>query len=451
MINAVVMFSHGLQAQEIKIRTEQKIESVQSLELESYDGKTPFFDIQIIRKNPHYYDGCKIVFLPHKEAEYDYTEGFHTLSILTYQDIKDTIWNKRHTAIKKITPLETDVYKPHIVSEGKVRNWYGESLDASGSITTDSGVFTPISAIEGCVFHIDNCKVDIQENWLESRYIYTIKLVDSENVPVIWEFSSKDLLNSRFFIPVLVYDYIEGYNHFIGNTYVLDHRKLYGQEHVNSPVHEEVVTGTEISFISENLAYDFYGRIHFYTPALFFNSAEKEYHYSIIPKKGSGWLEDRQSMRATVLDDFVDADKYFRDKAVALENTRKQAIADSISTAKRIADERAEKARIAAAEKEQRKQAAIRKQKEKEQREAEMQEQRNKWYSDLVLKYGEDDAKLIAAGRVRIGWSAQKCRESWGTPREINRTTNAYGVTEQWVYSKGFLYFKDGILTTIQD
>jgi hypothetical protein len=39
---------------------------------------------------------------------------------------------------------------------------------------------------------------------------------------------------------------------------------------------------------------------------------------------------------------------------------------------------------------------------------------------------------------------------SWGEPRSINRTTSAYGEREQWVYSGGYLYFRDGILVTIQ-
>jgi hypothetical protein len=54
---------------------------------------------------------------------------------------------------------------------------------------------------------------------------------------------------------------------------------------------------------------------------------------------------------------------------------------------------------------------------------------------------------------VYIGMSAEDAREStWGEPHEINRTTTASGVHEQWVYgSKRFLYFTNGKLTAIQD
>jgi hypothetical protein len=40
---------------------------------------------------------------------------------------------------------------------------------------------------------------------------------------------------------------------------------------------------------------------------------------------------------------------------------------------------------------------------------------------------------------------------SWGKPDHINRTVNAFGASEQWVYGLGsYLYFRDGVLTSIQ-
>lgn len=54
---------------------------------------------------------------------------------------------------------------------------------------------------------------------------------------------------------------------------------------------------------------------------------------------------------------------------------------------------------------------------------------------------------------VSIGMTAERVRLSmWGKPQRINTTTNAYGVREQWVYGGGnYLYFQDGILTSIQN
>lgn len=40
----------------------------------------------------------------------------------------------------------------------------------------------------------------------------------------------------------------------------------------------------------------------------------------------------------------------------------------------------------------------------------------------------------------------------WGEPDDINTTTTTSGTEEQWVYDgRGYLYFEDGILTTIQE
>ena len=44
---------------------------------------------------------------------------------------------------------------------------------------------------------------------------------------------------------------------------------------------------------------------------------------------------------------------------------------------------------------------------------------------------------------------------TWGKPYDINKTTNEYGTSEQWVYKflnkHRYIYFKDGIVTTIQE
>ncbi len=53
---------------------------------------------------------------------------------------------------------------------------------------------------------------------------------------------------------------------------------------------------------------------------------------------------------------------------------------------------------------------------------------------------------------VHLGMSQQDVVDSsWGKPRKINRTIGSYGVHEQWVYDGGYLYFKNGVLETIQN
>lgn len=43
-------------------------------------------------------------------------------------------------------------------------------------------------------------------------------------------------------------------------------------------------------------------------------------------------------------------------------------------------------------------------------------------------------------------------KSTWGKPKDINKTTTKYGTDEQWVYNGNkYLYFENGILTTIQN
>lgn len=70
----------------------------------------------------------------------------------------------------------------------------------------------------------------------------------------------------------------------------------------------------------------------------------------------------------------------------------------------------------------------------------------------LILKYGQKYGSLIADKKVAVGMTKEMCIAAWGKPSDINKTTTAYGVREQWVYNlKTYLYFDDDILTTIQN
>jgi hypothetical protein len=54
---------------------------------------------------------------------------------------------------------------------------------------------------------------------------------------------------------------------------------------------------------------------------------------------------------------------------------------------------------------------------------------------------------------VRIGMSREDALAStWGKPKSINTTTTTRGTKEQWVYGGGsYLYFENGVLTTVQN
>lgn len=96
------------------------------------------------------------------------------------------------------------------------------------------------------------------------------------------------------------------------------------------------------------------------------------------------------------------------------------------------------------------------KKREKEERMKQYEEvakkERSEKYAKLKIKYGKSVADLMIDGYVRIGWTKQMCRESWGEPETINKITTGYSVSEQWVYSLGsYLYFENGKLTAIQN
>ena len=66
-------------------------------------------------------------------------------------------------------------------------------------------------------------------------------------------------------------------------------------------------------------------------------------------------------------------------------------------------------------------------------------------------------AQAVAASKpkkegVAIGMTKEQVLSSnWGRPQSVNKTITANGTREQWVYNGGYLYFDNGVLTTIQN
>jgi len=96
---------------------------------------------------------------------------------------------------------------------------------------------------------------------------------------------------------------------------------------------------------------------------------------------------------------------------------------------------------------------AAKQKKESDQAKAKEKEEKEQQHIQaLVAKYGQSNVDLARQGKVKIGWNKELCKEAWGEPQSINKTTTAYGVHEQWVYSTSrYLYFDDGVLTAIQE
>ncbi|MBY6931687.1 1,4-beta-N-acetylmuramidase [Clostridium botulinum] len=74
------------------------------------------------------------------------------------------------------------------------------------------------------------------------------------------------------------------------------------------------------------------------------------------------------------------------------------------------------------------------------------------YYLNSSGAWSNDVPESFSKG-VSIGMTEDQVLVSnWGRPNEINKTTTKYGTYEQWVYDGyNYLYFENGILTTIQN
>jgi len=78
-------------------------------------------------------------------------------------------------------------------------------------------------------------------------------------------------------------------------------------------------------------------------------------------------------------------------------------------------------------------------------------------YLEETKNAADSAEKAVKAAKkkegVTIGMSQRDALDSsWGKPEHINTTTTASGTSSQWVYGSGnYLYFTDGVLTSIQN
>lgn len=89
---------------------------------------------------------------------------------------------------------------------------------------------------------------------------------------------------------------------------------------------------------------------------------------------------------------------------------------------------------------------------EKKIRELKQEQDRIDFKNYCIAKWGTKMGSYIAEGRVILGMNKEMCISAWGHPINVNRTMLKGLVSEQWVYGwSTYLYFDNGILTTIQD
>ena len=121
-------------------------------------------------------------------------------------------------------------------------------------------------------------------------------------------------------------------------------------------------------------------------------------------------------------------------------------------------------------EEEQRKKELIRKEqdhKEVERRRKEPENFKNEWFRVYKTDrsntdyewYNREISKIVDKyiPQIRLGMADNQVRKLLGNPLNINRSVGKWGVHEQWViempppYKTLYLYFENGILTTIQN
>jgi hypothetical protein len=60
-------------------------------------------------------------------------------------------------------------------------------------------------------------------------------------------------------------------------------------------------------------------------------------------------------------------------------------------------------------------------------------------------------AEAIRGQKVVLGMTAEQVELSWGKPEDVNRSVGSWGVHEQWVYGRQYVYLEDGTVSSFQD
>lgn len=70
---------------------------------------------------------------------------------------------------------------------------------------------------------------------------------------------------------------------------------------------------------------------------------------------------------------------------------------------------------------------------------------KNKTYN-----YTSKTKQMIKENQIQIGFDKDQVRLSIGNPDKINKKISQHGSSEQWVYGRNYVYFKNDIVVTIQ-
>jgi len=72
--------------------------------------------------------------------------------------------------------------------------------------------------------------------------------------------------------------------------------------------------------------------------------------------------------------------------------------------------------------------------------------QKNTRYDYLESKYGSSMASRLYSGKIWKGMNSQMVRDSWGSPKQIDREISGNIVKEEWFYTGTWLLFQNSTL-----
>lgn len=417
-----------------------KTESILPRKAAEAKAETPLYDstsnIRVTDDMNHYQSlvGQRILFYPRDiHANLKPIAYFNFLAETPAAVGIDTVWLRKPR--KRVRPddfrLDTvysDVYSPRyfkyfgyddITPLGCSLHEAREigTLDYSGQ--TRSGWFTPFDAVEGRSFEI----LGVEPSKAEGSKLLLFRLRDPQGTTLYWfahaGSRSSGLRNECY--PVIVEGELEKYrSEYVGRDFFLTGRKPeapgYVSEHFGLQVNTmqgeadllrfgTELRGRDVRLIGEGTGYA--------VPSLVFErKADSVEIYVPLTRYPTPFGVEGYTQR--------------RDRAFADELL--------LTPAEEVYAQRAEEER-------QREEARLAREKEQQERRA-----------MLYKKYGRSNAELILKRQVRIGMTRAMCREAWGSPEDINRTSGSWGVHEQWVYGlSSYLYFENGVLSSIQN
>jgi hypothetical protein len=64
-------------------------------------------------------------------------------------------------------------------------------------------------------------------------------------------------------------------------------------------------------------------------------------------------------------------------------------------------------------------------------------------FSYLENKYGTNMAARLVAGKIWKGMNSEMIRDSWGSPKKINRVISGNTIKEEWIFNNTWLYVEN--------